>query len=143
MRIPGRLPLRALTASLPLLGVASSPARSQTILNVERLQPGDVAGWHWGVEGGFSLSRGNTDKVDVGVGAVLGYRWTRDWLRLFGGLDYLSEDGAKVDNDRYLPSGSTIGSPIAGRRSISCRSSHATRVCSRADSSSAAGCGGV
>jgi len=102
MRIPGRFSLQALGATLLLLGVVSSPARSQTILNVERLQPGDVAGWHWGVEGGFSLSRGNTDKVDVGIGAVLGYRWTRDWLRLFGGLDYLSEDGAKVDNDRYL-----------------------------------------
>ena len=31
--------------------VWSVPAGAQTILNVERLQPGDVERWHWSVEG--------------------------------------------------------------------------------------------
>ncbi|MGD8496950.1 MAG: DUF481 domain-containing protein [Gemmatimonadales bacterium] len=99
VRVP--LPLGRLLVGALLLGVAA-PASAQTILNVERLQPSDVSGWHWGVEGGISLARGNTDKVDVGVGAIVGYRWPSDWLRVFGRLDYLSEDGDKVDNDRYL-----------------------------------------
>jgi putative salt-induced outer membrane protein YdiY len=78
------------------------PLSAQTILNVERLQPRDVAGWHWGVEGALSMSEGNTEYVDVLAGVVLGHRWSRDWLRMFGGWDYRSEKGEGLESDRYL-----------------------------------------
>jgi putative salt-induced outer membrane protein YdiY len=88
-----------LSVGLLLLPAA---AAAQTILNVERLQPGDVEGWHYGVEGEFSLSRGNTEYVDLLSGVVLGHRWSGDWLRMFVGLDYRSETGEGLENDRYL-----------------------------------------
>lgn len=86
------------------LAFALSPAsvRAQTILNVERLQPGDVQGWHYGVEGEFSVARGNDEYFDVLAGVAVGHRWPDDWLRVFLGLDYRSETGEGLDNDRYL-----------------------------------------
>lgn len=74
----------------------------QAILNVERLQPGDVEGWHWGVEGALSVSRGNTKYEDLLAGVVLGHRWGDDWLRGFAGLDYRNERGKDLERDRYL-----------------------------------------
>lgn len=88
--------------TLALLGRAP-PARAQTILNVERLQPGDVDGWHWGVEGSASVAAGNSEYVDVFTGVVLGHRWASgDWLRMFGGIDYLSEEDESLERDQYL-----------------------------------------
>lgn len=84
-----------------VIGVAV-PAKAQTILNVERQQPSDVEGWHWGVGGSASLARGNTENVDLDAGVVVGYRWIGDWLRMFAGLDFLSEEGEDVESDRYL-----------------------------------------
>lgn len=93
-----------LTSVLVLVFVLATgkAASGQTILNVERLQPGEVKDWHWGVEGALSVSRGNTKYVDVLAGIVLGHRWTGDWLRGFAGLDYRSEKGKKLERDRYL-----------------------------------------
>lgn len=86
-----------------LLDVApGGQVAGQTILNVERLQPGDVEGWHWGVEGALSVSRGNTKYEDLLAGVVLGYRWGDDWLRGFAGLDYRNQRGKKLERDRYL-----------------------------------------
>lgn len=104
---PGRRPVAARSAPR-LLAVACAlaglvnPLGAQTILNVEREQPDDVEGFHWGVGGSASLARGNTENVDIDAGVVVGYRWTGDWLRMFGGLDFLSEDGEDVESDRYL-----------------------------------------
>lgn len=96
--------MRASMALLLALTVSAGagPAGAQTILNVERLQPGDVDGGHWGVEGGLSISQGNTEYVDVLGGVVLGHRWPGDWLRVFVGLDYRSETGEELESDRYL-----------------------------------------
>ena len=82
--------------------VGTAPAGGQTILNVERLQPGEVEDWHWGVEGALSVSRGDVRYVDVLAGVVVGYRWSGDWLRAFAGLDYRDERGEGLENDRYL-----------------------------------------
>lgn len=90
-----------LLLSIGLCGWAA-PAPGQSILNVERLQPRDVESWHWGVEGALSVSQGNSDYVDVLGGWVLGHRWSRDWIRLFTGLDYRTKDGDLVDSNRYL-----------------------------------------
>lgn len=97
----GRMAVLMALAVLPALAFPAA-SRAQTILNVERLQPGDVTRWHWGVEGSLSLSQGNTDATDVLAGVVTGYRWPDDWLRVFAGLQYHSETGEDLENDRYL-----------------------------------------
>lgn len=94
--------LRSIGFLFALTCAGPGPAAAQTILNVERLQPGDVEGTHWGVEGEFSLSRGNDEILDVLGGVVLGHRWEERWLRAFVGYDYYSEAGAPVESDRYL-----------------------------------------
>lgn len=100
-----RSPPGLLAVLLPIaLGLCgrAAPAPGQSILNVERLQPRDVQSWHWGVEGALSVSQGNSDYVDLLGGFVVGHRWSRDWIRLFTGLDYRTEDGELVDSNRYL-----------------------------------------
>lgn len=92
----GPMALISIGLLLPLPGLA------QTILNVERLQPGDVSGWHWGIEGEFSFKAGNTESIDILSGVAAGHRWERDWLRVFVGLDYSAEGEGRVQNDRYL-----------------------------------------
>ena len=96
------LPVGALLALVLVSAASPEPASAQSILNVERLQPRDVRSWHWGIEGALSLSQGNSDYVDVLGGFVVGHRWSRDWIRLFTGLDYRTEDGDLVDSNRYL-----------------------------------------
>lgn len=100
-RTRGPSAVRFVLLALSGLGLPHAGA-AQTILNVERLQPGDVTGWHWGLEGELSLSRGNSDYVDALAGVATGHRWSDDWLRLFLGLDYRSQTGAALENDRYL-----------------------------------------
>lgn len=103
--VPPAVPVLGLLSGLLtgiVVGALPSQAMAQTILNVERLQPGDVDRWHWGVEGALSVSQGNTEYVDVLAGVVVGHRWPRDWLRAFTGLDYRSETGEGLENDRYL-----------------------------------------
>jgi hypothetical protein len=96
-------PSVVLTAAALLVGATGGgPLQAQTILNVERLQAADLAGWHWGVEGGVSLAQGNREFVDLLAGVVLGHRWTNDWVRAFAGLDYRSEEGRPLDSDRFL-----------------------------------------
>lgn len=94
--------LSVLLLTATSLWVGAEVASAQTILNVERLQPGDVEGTHWGVQGDFSLSRGNDEILDVLGGVVLGHRWEEQWLRTFVGFDYRSETGEPDESDRYL-----------------------------------------
>lgn len=98
-----RLAIAIVAASMTLAaGASPTRAGAQTILNVERLQPGDVRDWHWGIEGAFSVSRGNSEYLDVLAGVVLGHRWPDSWLRTFAGFDYRSETGEGLERDRYL-----------------------------------------
>src|SRR6056297_311597 len=97
---PGWVHLLVLLTALVLKFPAET--RAQTILNVERLQPGDVDGWHWGLQGEFSLSRGNNEYFDLLTGVIMGHRWADHWPRLFLGLDYRSETGEPLQNERYL-----------------------------------------
>lgn len=94
--------LAATIIAVAAICLAPDAGLAQTILNVERLQPGDVHGWHYGVEGSFNVRRGNSEHLDVLTGVVLGHRWTDDWLRVFGGLDYRSETGEALERDQYL-----------------------------------------
>jgi hypothetical protein len=97
--------LRPTLASLAVLLVAVAAPRGlagQIILNVERLQSPQAAGWHWGVEGALSVAEGNVDFVDVLAGLAVGHRWENDWLRAFVGLDYRSQEGQPLDSDRFL-----------------------------------------
>ncbi len=99
MRHPSWAALVALALIAP---GAAEPTSAQTILNVERLQPGDVQEWHWGAEGALSMAQGNSDYVDILAGLALGHRWANDWLRGFAGVDYRSEKGKGLESDRYL-----------------------------------------
>jgi hypothetical protein len=90
---------------LVLLGCGIFPPprlHSQTILNVERLQPADVVGWHASVEGALGLSGGNDRFVDVGTGFAVGHRWESHWLRLFTGVEYRSDDGERSTLNRFV-----------------------------------------
>lgn len=98
----GLIRLALLALALAAATALAQDAAAQTILNVERLQPGDVRGWHWGVEGAFSVSRGNTEYLDVLAGVVVGHRWPDDWLRGFVGYDYRSETDEGLERDQYL-----------------------------------------
>jgi len=96
---------RLILSRLVPLALLLVPARlsAQTILNVERLQPQDVLGYHWGVEGEFGLDAGNTDAIELNSGLVLGHRRTSGhWLRVFGGVDLTDEEGAERETDLYL-----------------------------------------
>jgi putative salt-induced outer membrane protein len=84
-----------------LAATAPSPLPAQTIINIERLQPQDVTGWHASVGGAFSVSGGNDDHFDLSTGFALGYRWAPHWIRLFTGLEYRAEDGASTTDNRY------------------------------------------
>jgi hypothetical protein len=95
--------IRAVTVLL-LVSVAAVEPRAvgaQTILNVERLQPADVLGWHASIEGAFSASGGNTESVDLTTGLALGRRAPPHWLRLFTGIEYRSDDGERSAYQRF------------------------------------------
>lgn len=101
-RDPGPRFGRAMVLLLLVGTLTADSGSAQTILNVERLQPGDVAGWHSGIEGEFAFARGNSEYLDFLSGIVFGHRWERNWLRAFVGLDYRSETDEALQNDRYL-----------------------------------------
>lgn len=113
MRIPpGSIDQRGrhgrFASCLLLVGVAlaplltARPAAAQAILNVERLQPRNVHGWHAGVEGSLDVARGNSSHTNITTGLATGYRWPDDWIRAFTGINYQSKDTGSLDNDRYL-----------------------------------------
>jgi len=105
MRLPGPVLHSWLRTALVALALAcvASPARlsAQAILNVERLQPTQAHGWHVGVAGSLDLSRGNDEHSKLSGGVATGYRWSRDWLRLFAGIDYRADGDGTLHNDRY------------------------------------------
>jgi putative salt-induced outer membrane protein YdiY len=96
--------MRHVVASIAVGLIATllpSAASAQTILNVERLQPEDVLGWHTSVQGAFSAARGNSRYLDVTGGVVVGRRTPPHWLRLFTGMDYRSDDGDRSAHERF------------------------------------------
>lgn len=92
----------AAAAAILFTGASPGATAAQTILNVERLQRREASGWHFGVEGGLDLARGNTDHTDLQGGFATGYRWSGDWARLFAGINYEGKGDGSVDNDQYL-----------------------------------------
>jgi putative salt-induced outer membrane protein YdiY len=100
---PRHLAACFLPVGVALLSMASARGlAAQAILNVERLQPRNVHGWHAGVEGSLDLARGNSSHTNVLAGFATGYRWPGDWIRIYTGIDYESKDNGRLDNDRYL-----------------------------------------
>lgn len=89
--------------ALALVPTATPPTSlaSQSILNVERLQPVDVRGAHLDLDLGASLSGGNTEVIDVSAVTVLGYLGGSHWIRLLGGIDFLSEESSDLVNNRF------------------------------------------
>ncbi len=93
---------RAAAALVLIASAVPGVVAAQTILNVERLQPRATHGWHAGVEGSLDVGRGNDAHTNILAGVAAGYRWPRDWLRVFAGISYKEKDDGSLDNDRYL-----------------------------------------
>jgi hypothetical protein len=100
MRRSVQLTLAAL-AALSIASLDAPRATAQTIVNVERLQPGDARGWHGSIGGSFKVTGGNEDVLDIKTGFSVGHRWDAHWLRLFTGVDYRSREGTRTTDNRF------------------------------------------
>ncbi|MGW8265398.1 MAG: DUF481 domain-containing protein [Longimicrobiales bacterium] len=78
------------------------PGTGQAILNVERLQPGEVDGFHAEMNARLNLAGGNTDVFQAGGTLGVGFRAPRHWTRAFLGIDWLRKDDADLVDNRYL-----------------------------------------
>lgn len=87
-----------LVASLPL---CARPLAGQNILNVEQLQPREVQGVHFGAQISAALSAGNTEIVDIGATGSAGYQSPTHWIRVLAGIEFLSEEGDEIDDNRF------------------------------------------
>jgi len=85
-----------------MTAVAPLPARSQTILNTERFQLGDVDGFHASVDLAASLQRGNRRVFDVSTSGMVGVISDRHWPRVIFGGRYLSDDNRSILDQQFL-----------------------------------------
>lgn len=70
-----------MSCCLILLLLPAVPAAGGTILNTLQGYDDDVAGWSGGVDGLFSGSGGNTERILVSAGARLQWRGGADRVR--------------------------------------------------------------
>ena len=77
-----------MSCCLILLLLPAVPAAGGTILNTLQGYDDDVAGWSGGVDGLFSGSGGNTERILVSAGARLQWRGGADRVRLQGSAEY-------------------------------------------------------
>jgi putative salt-induced outer membrane protein YdiY len=96
MRGRGFLPAILLALALP------PPGAGQAILNVERLQSGEVEGLHGELATRLNLAGGNTDLFQVGGSLGVGFRAPRHWTRTFLGIDWLRKNGEDLVDNRYV-----------------------------------------
>lgn len=75
---------------------------AQTILNMEALQPADVAGVHAQLSASGSLTAGNADVLQLEAAALAGRRGSRLWPRLAFGIDVLRKDDETTVDNRFL-----------------------------------------
>jgi len=85
-----------------LVFAGPSTMAAQAILNVERLQQGEVEGLHGEVTGRLTLSGGNTDLLQVGIQAGGGFRTLHHWPRAFLGMERLRKNDEEILDNRYL-----------------------------------------
>jgi len=95
------VPAPLLAPFLALLLVLPSPLRGQAILNVERLQRGDISGAHGEMGARFVLKSGNTDVLQLGGDLGAGFLADRHWIRFFTGMERLRQGGRDVLDNRY------------------------------------------
>lgn len=79
-----------------------APGAGQAILNVERLQSGEVSGLHGEFNGRLNMARGNTDLLQVGGTFGTGFKAPRHWTRAYLGMDRLNKGDSKILDNRYL-----------------------------------------
>jgi len=96
MRRTRLFPAAILALALPV------PGAGQAILNVERLQSGEVEGLHGELSARLNIAGGNTNIFQVGGTVGLGFRAPRHWTRTFVGVDRLRKDQADLVDNRYL-----------------------------------------
>jgi len=87
---------------LAIAAVAPLHARSQTILNTERFQLGDVDGFHASVDLAASLQRGNKRVFDVSTSGMVGFVSGRHWPRIIFGGKYLSDDSRSILDQQFF-----------------------------------------
>jgi Protein of unknown function, DUF481 len=78
------------------------PARAQSVLTTERVDPLEVSGLFASVAAGTTLQGGNADVVKLRKSGATGYRATHSWILLVGGLSYLSSSNKVSTDDPYL-----------------------------------------
>jgi len=78
------------------------PGTSQAILNVERLQPGEVDGLHAELNGRLNLAGGNTELFQAGGTLGVGFRAPRHWTRVYLGIDWLRKNDSDLVDNRYM-----------------------------------------
>lgn len=89
-------PAILLTLAFPCAGIG------QAILNVERLQSGEVEGLHAEINARVNLSSGNTDLYQLGGTLGAGFKAPRHWTRAFLGMERLRKNDSQLVDNRYL-----------------------------------------
>jgi len=84
-----------------LLGGPPGALAGQAILNVERLQSWEVEGFHGGLTGLLSLSRGNTDLLQAGGTLGTGFRREKHWARAYLGMEWLRKNEEDLVDNLY------------------------------------------
>ncbi len=97
-----RWALRGSVLGLSLLPLLSTSGSAQAILNVERLQSSEVEGAHGELNVRANVSAGNTDLFQIGGTLGAGYKASRNWTRLFLGMERLRKNDANLVDNRYL-----------------------------------------
>ena len=90
---------------LVLLGasqLASKGASGQAILNTEESQIREVSGLHANADLSLSITRGNSDVVNVRTSGIVGVMGERHWLRLMLGGRYLSNEKRSILDGQFV-----------------------------------------
>jgi putative salt-induced outer membrane protein YdiY len=90
------------TGAACALLVLAPPARAQSVLNTERVDPMEVSGVFASVGAGATLQGGNASVVKLKGDGTFGFRGAHAWVELVAGLSYLSSSDSVSTDDRYL-----------------------------------------
>jgi hypothetical protein len=79
-----------------------SPGVGQAILNVEGLRVEEAEGVHGELSGRVRFASGNTDLFQAGGELGVGFLTGRHWLRAYGGMERMEQQGKDILDNRYL-----------------------------------------
>ena len=79
----------------------STIAKSQAILNAEKLSPQRKEPFQFQLTGDFSIASGNTNFINIETTGAIGYKKSQHWLRLLGGNAFLTEEENQLENSHF------------------------------------------